>query len=202
MWLSQTGCQTLRPAELTLQRSTPRCQDWTREWVWCCKRWGLLATRRWLHHPLLVNLQNRCSGYSGTIQLWQWHTFSIGQGRKEFDLETQLYFHNTSIAGAIHKTLLNSFLLWRTNLYKPGVNEPLFVWSPHHPQSHGSKIAAQVSLLDIFPTILDWFNIKLPNYHIFKKRGNVKLTGSSLLKYLSQIEEDDRTVSVIKGMWN
>ena len=41
-----------------------------------------------------------------------------------------------------------------------------------------------MSLLDIFPTILDWFDIKFPEYHIFKKRGTIQLTGKSLLSFL------------------
>lgn len=61
--------------------------------------------------------------------------------------------------------------------------------SPRHPQSQGSKIQTQVSLLDIFPTILDWFDIKIPEYHIFKKRGNVQLTGNSLLSFLDSGKE-------------
>ena len=46
-----------------------------------------------------------------------------------------------------------------------------------------------MSLLDIFPTILDWFDIKFPEYHIFKKRGNVQLTGNSLLSFLDSGKE-------------
>lgn len=38
-----------------------------------------------------------------------------------------------------------------------------------------------VNLLDIVPTILDWFNIQYPPYSIFKHRPEVALTGHSLL---------------------
>ena len=42
-----------------------------------------------------------------------------------------------------------------------------------------------VTHLDIVPTVLDWFGVSYPKYHIFKKDGDVKLTGRSLLDVLS-----------------
>ena len=37
------------------------------------------------------------------------------------------------------------------------------------------------TLLDIVPTILDWFNIKYPKYSIFRHKPPVSLTGTTLL---------------------
>ena len=45
---------------------------------------------------------------------------------------------------------------------------------------------AMVSLVDIVPTVLDWFSIPYPNYSIFKNDPAVKLTGRSLLPILSK----------------
>ncbi|XP_030064463.1 N-sulfoglucosamine sulfohydrolase isoform X1 [Microcaecilia unicolor] len=71
----------------------------------------------------------------------------------------------------------------RTNLYRSGMAEPMLVSSPWHQQRWGQVSQAFASLLDITPTILDWFSISYPNYSIF---GNkiVKLTGKSLLPVL------------------
>ena len=33
---------------------------------------------------------------------------------------------------------------WRTNLYRPGTHQPLFVRSPLHPESQGSRVTTQV----------------------------------------------------------
>ena len=41
-----------------------------------------------------------------------------------------------------------------------------------------------VSHLDIVPTLLDWFGVSYPRYHIFKKDGEVELTGKSLMEFL------------------
>ena len=41
-----------------------------------------------------------------------------------------------------------------------------------------------VTHLDIVPTLLEWFGISYPKYHIFKNDGPVKLTGKSLLELL------------------
>lgn len=77
------------------------------------------------------------------------------------------------------------FPLGRTNLYIGGVQEPLFISYPRHPSSQGALVSDPVSLLDIVPTILDWFKISYPHYSIFRKHGRVKLSGRSLLDYLN-----------------
>ncbi|XP_066510269.1 N-sulphoglucosamine sulphohydrolase-like [Hoplias malabaricus] len=71
----------------------------------------------------------------------------------------------------------------RTNLYGSGVAEPLLVSSPEHTQRWGQSSQAYVSLLDITPTILDWFSVPYPSY-ILNGRSQVQLTGRSLLPSL------------------
>ncbi|GAB1599169.1 N-sulphoglucosamine sulphohydrolase-like [Argonauta hians] len=70
----------------------------------------------------------------------------------------------------------------RTNLYDPGVAEPFLISSPLNPQKWGQRSDTLVSLLDIVPTILDWFQIHYPHYKLFN--NHVKLTGNSLLPLL------------------
>ncbi|MEE6517681.1 hypothetical protein FKM82_028043 [Ascaphus truei] len=67
----------------------------------------------------------------------------------------------------------------RTNLYWSGRAEPLLVSSPYHPRRWGQVSQSYASLLDITPTVLDWFSILYPSYQIFSK--SVQLTGKSLL---------------------
>ncbi|XP_072098627.1 N-sulphoglucosamine sulphohydrolase [Mobula birostris] len=72
----------------------------------------------------------------------------------------------------------------RTNLYQPGVAEPMLVHSPDHPERWGQISRSFVSLLDITPTILDWFSVPYPAYSIFGKK-TVHLTGKSILPALN-----------------
>uniref|UniRef100_A0A7N5P4N7 N-sulfoglucosamine sulfohydrolase n=2 Tax=Ailuropoda melanoleuca TaxID=9646 RepID=A0A7N5P4N7_AILME len=71
----------------------------------------------------------------------------------------------------------------RTNLYWAGTAEPLLVSSPEHTKRWGQASEAYVSLLDLTPTILDWFSIPYPSYAIFGSK-TVQLTGRSLLPAL------------------
>uniref|UniRef100_A0A8C9M4U0 N-sulfoglucosamine sulfohydrolase n=1 Tax=Panthera tigris altaica TaxID=74533 RepID=A0A8C9M4U0_PANTA len=71
----------------------------------------------------------------------------------------------------------------RTNLYWPGTAEPLLVSSPEHTKRWGQVSEAYVSLLDLTPTILDWFSVPYPSYPIFGSK-TVRLTGRSLLPAL------------------
>ncbi|XP_077315722.1 N-sulfoglucosamine sulfohydrolase [Lithobates pipiens] len=79
----------------------------------------------------------------------------------------------------------------RTNLYWSGRAEPLLISSPRHPERWGQISESFASLLDITPTILDWFSIQYPNYKIFGK--SVQLSGKSLLPAL-QSEQPWTTV--------
>ncbi|KAK7075918.1 hypothetical protein SK128_001334 [Halocaridina rubra] len=79
----------------------------------------------------------------------------------------------------------------RTNFYEPGMVEPLLISSPEHPASWGSTTSLLASLLDLTPTVLDWFNIPYPHYFIMKKDEPVQLTGKSLLKFLSSLTNSE-----------
>ncbi|XP_016138154.1 N-sulphoglucosamine sulphohydrolase-like [Sinocyclocheilus grahami] len=71
----------------------------------------------------------------------------------------------------------------RTNLYGSGVKEPMLVSSPEHRQRWGQVSQAYVSLLDITPTILDWFSLPYPSYSL-SGGCPIELTGRSLLPAL------------------
>lgn len=51
----------------------------------------------------------------------------------------------------------------RTNLYEPGVREPFFLSSPFNKKRRNEVTYSMTSLLDVMPTVLDWFNI---NYKV------------------------------------
>lgn len=73
----------------------------------------------------------------------------------------------------------------RTNLYRSGTAEPMLVSSPEHRGRWGESSQAFVSLLDITPTILDWFSIPYPPYTLPGSRSSlVHLSGRSLLPAL------------------
>ncbi|XP_072339759.1 N-sulphoglucosamine sulphohydrolase [Scyliorhinus torazame] len=72
----------------------------------------------------------------------------------------------------------------RTNLYHAGIAEPMLVHSPEHTARWGQVSQSYVSLLDITPTVLDWFSIPYPTYSIFGKDKVVQLTGRSILPAL------------------
>lgn len=73
----------------------------------------------------------------------------------------------------------------RTNLYDPGMAEPMIVSSPDARNRWGEISNAMPSLTDIVPTVLDWFGIDYPNYTLFGP-GPVKLQGKSLLPILEE----------------
>lgn len=73
----------------------------------------------------------------------------------------------------------------RTNLYDPGLVEPLLVSSPRHQDSWGTTTTALASLLDLTPTVLHWLHLPYPKYRIWNKNDPVVLTGKSLVPYLS-----------------
>lgn len=72
----------------------------------------------------------------------------------------------------------------RTNLFDPGMAEPYLVSSPYNHDRWGELSDSMVSLLDIVPTVLEWFGVDYPSYKII---GNtVKLTGKSVLPLLQK----------------
>lgn len=73
----------------------------------------------------------------------------------------------------------------RTNLYHSGTAEPMLVSSPEHRDRWGDTSQAYVSLLDITPTILDWFSIPYPSYNLPGSSSTpIHLSGRSLLPAL------------------
>uniref|UniRef100_UPI003AACFD17 N-sulphoglucosamine sulphohydrolase isoform X1 n=1 Tax=Centroberyx gerrardi TaxID=166262 RepID=UPI003AACFD17 len=73
----------------------------------------------------------------------------------------------------------------RTNLYRSGTAEPMLVSSPEHRERWGDTSQAYVSLLDVTPTILDWFSVPYPSYSLLGSPSTpVHLTGRSLLPAL------------------
>ena len=74
----------------------------------------------------------------------------------------------------------------RTNVYDSGIREPFVLSSPAHPKSAGLRSGALVSLLDVTPTVLDWFDLSYPTYDMFGNHGKVKVLGKSLLPLLGK----------------
>lgn len=87
----------------------------------------------------------------------------------------------------------------RTNLYDPGTREPFFLHSPTNTKRQNQVTYSMTSLIDITPTILDWFNVTYPNiqskaYNISKKI--TILTGKSILPLLDHEPNEDNTTAV------
>ncbi|XP_012271670.1 N-sulphoglucosamine sulphohydrolase [Orussus abietinus] len=81
----------------------------------------------------------------------------------------------------------------RTNLYDPGIAEPLMISSPYHKQRRNEVTYSMTSLVDIVPTLLDWFNVSYSKLSVDDNEVSFPpLTGKSLLPLLIQepIEDD------------
>ena len=78
------------------------------------------------------------------------------------------------------------FPLAKTNLYEPGMGEPMLVSSPLHTKRWGQISEALTSTTDIVPTVLDWFNMSYPKHKVGEPgmEMEVKLTGKSMLPLL------------------
>ncbi|XP_014234824.1 N-sulphoglucosamine sulphohydrolase [Trichogramma pretiosum] len=81
----------------------------------------------------------------------------------------------------------------RTNLYDPGMAEPMIISSPVHKDRKNEATHSMTSLLDITPTLLDWFGIK--DARKVKKHA-ANLTGKSLLPLLKEEPADDNQTAV------
>lgn len=89
----------------------------------------------------------------------------------------------------------------RTNLYDPGVREPMFISSPEHKERRNSVTYAMSSHLDLMPTLLDWFNV---TYHDDRQMAifsnsiyeRPTLTGKSLIPLLVNEPPDDPDAAV------
>lgn len=71
----------------------------------------------------------------------------------------------------------------KTNLYESGMGEPMIISNPEAPERWGQETEALVSTTDIVPTILDWFDLKYPEYKLFGP--TVTLQGKSVLPVLN-----------------
>ncbi|KAG7209724.1 hypothetical protein KM043_011358 [Ampulex compressa] len=82
----------------------------------------------------------------------------------------------------------------RTNLYDPGVAEPMMISSPIRGHRQNSVTHSLTSHLDIVPTLLDWFNItymdSLLNTNVVSPP---QLTGKSLLPLLIEESKENNT---------
>lgn len=86
----------------------------------------------------------------------------------------------------------------RTNLYDPGVREPMFVSSPEHKERRNQVTYFMTSHLDILPTVLDWYQIE-PEFEVDLETNSIQqstLTGKSLLSLLVKEPENDPDAAV------
>ncbi|CAL1537720.1 unnamed protein product [Lymnaea stagnalis] len=79
----------------------------------------------------------------------------------------------------------------KTNLYEPGMGEPMLMSSPLHKEHWGKYSQALVSTMDFVPTVLDWFNITYPSYDL--NGVKVELTGKSLLPLAADPDNPEYT---------
>ncbi|XP_043384533.1 N-sulphoglucosamine sulphohydrolase isoform X2 [Chelonia mydas] len=194
---SRTSFQTLQPLALTWPPSTQQSGAWTKastSWGRAAGRGGLSRQRRvllgagrksilswggglgWRQPSCWVNVQVPPS--SRTALLFSLHA-GIGLVLEEL---RSTGLHNSTL---VIYTSDNGipFPSGRTNLYWSGTAEPMLVSSPEHTERWGQVSQAYASLLDLTPTILDWFDIPYPSYSIFGTK-TVQLTGKSLLPAL------------------
>jgi N-sulfoglucosamine sulfohydrolase len=73
------------------------------------------------------------------------------------------------------------FAAGKTNLYTPGMGEPLIISAPGG--LAGARTSALASELDLMPTILDWLGVAFPPYRL--NGFSVRLQGKSLLPLLN-----------------
>lgn len=91
----------------------------------------------------------------------------------------------------------------RTNLYDPGVREPMFISSPQHKERRNQVTYSLSSHLDILPTVLDWYGIKYDVNENDKQTSSNSvqlskpvLTGKSLLPLLISEPPDDPNAAI------
>ncbi|XP_014285239.1 N-sulphoglucosamine sulphohydrolase isoform X1 [Halyomorpha halys] len=109
-----------------------------------------------------------------------------------------LILNELSVAGLENETLIIftsdngiPFPAGRTNAYDSGISVPMIISSPDQNASKNKKTTNLASLLDITPTILDWFDIH--SNDIFHS----KFTGKSLLPLLNgEVNSEQKAVFV------
>ena len=66
-----------------------------------------------------------------------------------------------------------------------GMAEPMLISSPFHKKRRNEATHSMTSLLDVVPTILEWFKVPYPNnIQGSNKAKQFRLTGKSLLPLL------------------
>ncbi|KAL6261970.1 hypothetical protein P5V15_007053 [Pogonomyrmex californicus] len=80
----------------------------------------------------------------------------------------------------------------RTNLYDSGLAEPMMISSPIQGHRKNSVTYSMTSLLDIVPTILDWFNITYMDQDS-DEMPSLQLTGKSLIPLLHKEPVENNT---------
>ncbi|KAK3729352.1 hypothetical protein RRG08_053552 [Elysia crispata] len=88
----------------------------------------------------------------------------------------------------------------KTNLYEPGMGEPMLISSPDHTHNWGKKSSAPASLMDFTPTVLDWFGVQYPQYKLNGQK--VKLTGRSLLPLAANPYDTDYNHTYASHQWH
>ncbi|XP_005104298.1 N-sulphoglucosamine sulphohydrolase [Aplysia californica] len=83
----------------------------------------------------------------------------------------------------------------KTNLYEPGMGEPMMISTPQNKHSWGQFSDALASTMDFTPTILDWFGVPYPDYALNGLK--VSLTGRSLLPLTSSHLGAEQDFSVV-----
>lgn len=81
------------------------------------------------------------------------------------------------------------------------MREPMFISSSAHPKRRNQVTYAMTSLLDIVPTMLDWFNIKINSNDVYTNsvdqlNHQTILTGKSLLPLLENEPPEDPDAAV------
>lgn len=87
----------------------------------------------------------------------------------------------------------------RTNLYDPGVREPLLISSPKSTKRRNQVTYAMSSHLDLVPTVLDWFDItpkENNEYGLISNAIENPRIGKSLLPLLDEEPKDDPNAAV------
>lgn len=75
----------------------------------------------------------------------------------------------------------------RTNFYESGIGEPMMISSPLHKERRHQATNSLANLLDIVPTMLDWYGIK-EDQKSENNDINIPLLGRSLLPLLIEGE--------------
>ncbi|XP_067005093.2 N-sulphoglucosamine sulphohydrolase [Anabrus simplex] len=98
------------------------------------------------------------------------------------------YAHNTLVMYTSDNGI--PFPSGRTNLYDPGMAQPLLVSSPRPGDRKNQVTYSMTSLLDIVPTLLDWFNVKYTD-NVNDVANQTTLTGKSILPVLKKEPSKD-----------